>query len=130
MFFNQFPYTDFHELNADWILRHFKEFMEFIKHVDNWIDEHEKEYEELKQLYDNMYNGTLSPALERSLKIWINRNLETLIGNAIKMVFFEINDDGYFVAHVPDSLSDITFNTTGLDIDVPGYDFGHLVLSY
>ena len=31
---------------------------------------------------------------------------------------------------VPESWDDITFNTTGYDTTVDGYDYGHLVLSY
>lgn len=46
------------------------------------------------------------------------------------MIFVEINDDGYIVYHIPTSWTDITFNTTGLDINLDGYDYGHLVLSY
>jgi hypothetical protein len=130
MFFNQFPYTDFHELNADWIIRHFKEFVLWMKQIDGWIETHKKEYEELKKLYDDMYNGTLSPALERSLRIWINNNLESIIANAIKMVFFGLTDDGYFIAYIPDSWNDISFGTSGLDDFPPNVDFGHLTLSY
>ncbi len=47
------------------------------------------------------------------------------------MIFVEISDDGYIVYNIPDSWSNITFNTTGLDIELelqPNY--GHLVLSY
>lgn len=46
------------------------------------------------------------------------------------MIFVEITDAGYIVYNIPDSWSDIQFNTTGLDIELelqPNY--GHLVLS-
>lgn len=46
------------------------------------------------------------------------------------MIFVEITDYGYIVYNIPDSWSDIQFNTTGLDIELelqPNY--GHLVLS-
>lgn len=46
------------------------------------------------------------------------------------MIFVEITDSGYIVYNIPDSWSDIQFNTTGLDIELelqPNY--GHLVLS-
>lgn len=57
--------------------------------------------------------------------------LERYISEAIKMVFFGLTDTGYFVAYIPDSWDDITFNTTEYDITVPCMtDFGHLVLSY
>lgn len=47
------------------------------------------------------------------------------------MVFFEINDDGYFVANIPESWDTIQFNTTGLDIELDMQpEYGHLVLSY
>lgn len=130
MFRNHFPYTDFHELNADWIIKHFKEFINGFKEIDGWIEEHEKEYEELKKICDNLNNGTLTPALRRSLEIWINSNLESLIGYAVKNVFFGLTDDGYFVAFIPDSWDEIQFSTSGLDDMIPGLDYGHLILSY
>lgn len=46
------------------------------------------------------------------------------------MIFVQLSDSGYFVYYVPKSWDAITFNTTGLDIDVPNVDYGHLVLSY
>lgn len=127
MFFNQFPYTDFHELNADWIVRHFKEFIDSFKRIDGWIDEHQKEYDELKEIYDTLYNGTLTPALEESLSKWVNTNLETLIGDAIKNVYFGLTNDGYFCAFIPQSWNWVTFSTIE-DPDEPLY--GHLVLMY
>lgn len=66
---------------------------------------------------------------------WINNfdtsYLEELIQHYIAtMIFVEITDAGYFVYYIPESWSDITFNTTGLDIGYLEHDFGHLVLSY
>lgn len=47
------------------------------------------------------------------------------------MIFVEISDSGYIVYYIPDRWSDITFNTTGLDIELPMQpNYGHLVLSY
>lgn len=130
MFWNCFPYTDFHELNADWIIKHFKEFLTWMNQINSWIEQHETEYEELKEICDNLNNGTLTPALQNSLRIWINRNLEDIIADAMKMVFFGLTDDGYFVAYIPDSWDDITFGTSGLDDFPSDVDFGHLTLSY
>ena len=129
MFWNCFPRTDFHELNADWIISHFKEFLSWMTQINSWIDQHEKDYEELKEICNNLNNGTLTPALENSLRIWINKNLESLIADAMKMVFFGTND-GYFVAYIPDSWAEIDFGTSGLDDFPTDVDFGHLTLSY
>lgn len=47
------------------------------------------------------------------------------------MIFLEINDDGYIVYNIPATWDNITFNTTGLDINLPLQpEYGHLVLSY
>lgn len=46
------------------------------------------------------------------------------------MIFVEINDYGYITYYIPESWDDITFNTTGLDISIPQYEYGRLVLSY
>lgn len=47
------------------------------------------------------------------------------------MIFVEITDSGYIVYNIPSTWSEIEFNTTGLDIEVPLQpEYGHLVLSY
>lgn len=47
------------------------------------------------------------------------------------MIFLEINDEGYIVYNIPATWDNITFNTTGLDINLALQpEFGHLVLSY
>lgn len=56
---------------------------------------------------------------------------EEIIRQAIAtMIFVEISDAGYFVYYIPSNWKDITFNTTGLDVIIPDYDYGRLVLSY
>ena len=125
-----FPHTHFYDSDLREILKYVRNLVKAVTEIDGWVEKHEKEYEELKEICDNLNNGTLTPALEKSLRIWINRNLESLIADAMKMVFFGITDDGYFVAYIPDSWSDITFGTSGLDDFPSGVDFGHLTLSY
>ena len=57
--------------------------------------------------------------------------IEKIIGDAIAtMIFVEISNAGYFIYYIPENWNDITFNTTGLDIIIPNYDYGRLVLSY
>ena len=47
------------------------------------------------------------------------------------MIFVEISDAGYIVYHIPNGWDSITFNTTGLDIELTLQpEYGHLVLSY
>lgn len=130
MFNNIYPYTDNHQLNLDWILLHFKEFIDQIDSLDTWKTEHEAEYEELKDLYDDILAGRFPDSMKDALRIWIEQNGVELIGEMIKTVFFGITQDGYFVAYIPDSWQDIQFGTSGLDDFPAGVDYGHLTLTY
>lgn len=128
--FNQFPYTDFHELNLDFVLKNYKHLLDSLTQIDGWIEEHEKEYEELKQYVENLENGIFTPAMIAQLKQWTIKNTVDIIGAAIKMVTFGLTDSGYFVAYIPDNWQEVQFGTTGLDDFPAGVDFGHLTLSY
>ena len=128
--FEHFPYTNFHDLNLDWILRIVKDLYHEVGNHTEWIANHEKEYEELKKLYDDIINGNFPPAMYEALHNWVVKNSESIIGELVKMVFFGITDDGYFIAYIPDTWDDIQFGTTGLDDFPAGVDYGHLTLSY
>lgn len=76
--------------------------------------------------------------LKAELKVvqdWID-NFDTSFAESIireylaTMIFVEISDAGYFMYYIPENWDDITFNTTGLDVEIDTYDYGHLVLSY
>lgn len=129
-FNHKFPYSDFHELNADWLISVYKELIAEVDKLDEWKTQHEAEYQELKALYDDIISGNFPEEMYDTLHKWVVENSYSIMQSIVKMVFFDLSDDGHFIAHVPESWADITFNTTGLDINVPGYDFGHLTLTY
>lgn len=130
MFFNQYPYINVNDLNLDWIIAHFKEFIDAIADLNDWRTEHEAEYQQLKALYDNLMAGNFPDSFKTALYNWVVANTVSIIGAAIKTVLFELTPDGYLVAFIPDSWSEIIFGTTGLDTFPAGVDFGHLTLSY
>lgn len=129
-FFNKYPYSDFHELNADWLISATKEMLKTVDDINGWKEEHEIEYQQLKQLYDDLIAGNFTPEMEEALYKWTVEHTVDIIGRAVKTVFFGITDDGYFVAYIPSSWSDITFGTSGLDDFPAGVEFGHLTLTY
>lgn len=128
--FENFPYANIHNLNLDWILEHIKEFKAVVDDMEEWKQQHQQEYEELKDLYDDIVSGNLPEAMEQALRQWVIDNSDDIITELIKMVFFGLTDTGYFIAYIPESWNDIIFNTTGYDITVAGYGYGHLTLSY
>ena len=67
---------------------------------------------------------------------WIDNFDTSFIEKIVKeylatMIFVEISDSGYIIYNIPSGWDSITFNTTGLDIDLALQpEYGHLVLSY
>lgn len=56
--------------------------------------------------------------------------MEEIIAQYIKMVFFGLTEDGYFVAYIPDSWNEIQFSTSQYDdFTTLEPDYGHLILS-
>lgn len=129
--FSEYPYTNFSDLNLDWIIAEMKKYLDAIADLESWKTQHEAEYEELKALYDAVMSGNFPDTITRAFNEWMQRNAADIVGEMIKMVFFGLTDSGYFVAYIPDSWDDIIFNTTGWDIETELMpDYGHLVLSY
>ena len=128
--FNQYPYINVNDLNLDWIIKHFKDFIDEISKLEAWKSTHEKQYAELLKLVNDLNSGNWTPQFVATLVSWYKENIVDIIGEMVKQVFFGITDDGYFVAYIPESWNDIKFGTTGLDDYIAGVDYGHLTLSY
>lgn len=133
MSFFEFPHTRTYDSDLGWLIKHVNSYDETIAALNEWIAENEPKMDDLLAFMDELLKGDLPEGMKQGLYQWAQENLIDLVGATIKMVFFGILDDGHFVAYIPDSWDDITFNTTYYDIVLtshPEYKFGHLVLSY
>ena len=130
LFTNKYPYTDFHELNLSALIEIVSDIIKHVDSLEAWKVQHEAEYEQLKALYDQLYNGDFPPGMYDTLHQWVVDNSFSIIETLIKMVFFGLTEDGYFVAYIPESWDDIIFGTSGLDDFPIGIEYGHLTLSY
>lgn len=127
----EFPYTDPNLYNDDWLLKKMKELLTWMQETDEWKTEYEQAYEDFKKMVEDIENGTFPDSIQNAFATWMQKNALDLVGQLVKCVFFEISQEGYFIAWIPDSWDDIIFNTTGLDISIALQpDYGHLVLSY
>ena len=130
MSFFEFPHTRTYDSDLGWLIKDYKTLDEFKDAVKHWIEDTQPTIDELNQLLDTIESGNLPEGMQEGIRKWLEVNALDLIGELVKMVFFGLTDDGYFVAYIPDSWSDITFGTTGYDLIIPGYEYGHLVLTY
>ena len=85
----------------------------------------EEEMEELKELLQSFIDTSLPEYLEKYIREWIEANTLKLWQTFAKQVFFGLTDEGYFCAYVPDSWSDIVFDTGAV---FGRSDYGRLIL--
>lgn len=124
---HQYPYTNFHDLNLDWVIKVLKE-AESI--VTEKIPSIESAIFALREA-DKGINNRLDDVVQQISNLVDDDTIMQLvmqaIDSSIKMVFFGLTEDGYFVAYIPNSWDCITFGTI-MDCESP--DFGRLTLSY
>ena len=131
MSFFEFPHTRTYDSDLGWLIEHINSYDETIAALNAWIEENEPRIEEIEALFDLLMSGDLPPGIQEGINNWMQSHAIDLVGQLVKTVFFGLTNDGYFVAYIPDSWDDITFNTTEWDIFIATMpDYGHLVLSY
>lgn len=81
----------------------------------------------MREEFEEFKTGGFEEYYEELLHEWVNANMRSIIGEALKMVFFGLTTDGYLCAYIPDSWNGIVFDTIG---DYLREDYGCLVLSY
>lgn len=122
-FFNEFPFTRNYDADLGWMIRHVKKLIESQDSIEEKVNA-------VYQFMQDIEAGDFPEAVVNAFKDWMRDNLLDLMGELAKQVYFGLTTDGYFVAFIPESWDDIRFNTTGYDLQLAGYNFGHLVLSY
>lgn len=131
MGFFEFPHTRTYDSDLGWLIRQCKTNQDAIAALEAWKADAQGSIDDIKQLYADIIAGNFPEEMADAITSWIAANFYDIVGEIMKMVFFGLTDTGYFVAYIPESWNDITFNTTEYDITVPLMpDFGHLVLSY
>lgn len=75
------------------------------------IDINAQDIADLKKEIQELEDGSLFDYYEKLIYDWIQANMADLISAGIKQAYFGLTSDGYFCAYVPDSWSEITFDT-------------------
>ena len=110
-------------------LSYYEILCKMVTYINNLIETDKLQNDEINKLKQEV----------QVVQNWIN-NFDTRFAESIiatylaTMIFVTISDEGYIIYTIPSHWENITFNTTGLDIEnnigVGNYDYGHLVLSY
>ena len=97
------------------------------------IDVNAQDIADLQKAMQELKDGGLLDYYEKQIYDWIQAHMADLLSAGIKQVYFGLTDDtysggaGYFVAYIPDSWSEIVFDTGA----VYGLDtYGRLILRW
>lgn len=135
--FNEFPQTNFHELNLDWVIAELKDLKDkyadldvegIIGDLQEAIAGNTAAIASLNARFTYLENGGYIDNYVVALRDWINMNMQDLIADSVKFVQFGLTDSGYFYADIPDNWNNLTFET--------GYDpsnsaeYMHLIINY
>ena len=85
------------------------------------------ELEKLKAKFEKFQDSGFEDYYEKQLAQWIKDNAATLFQLLAKQVYFGLTDDGHFCAYIPDSWSDVTFDTGAVYGQA---DYGRLILRF
>ena len=118
--FENFPYTNFHELNVDMLIKALDDIKNKITGIENL---NEETLSKLQPQIDE---------LSTIIKSFDTKVVKSIVDNYVMTgIYFGLTDSGYFTASIPGAWSEIVFATTGLDIETElESEYGHLVLTY
>lgn len=91
------------------------------------VEINKEDIEALKSEFEEFKEHGFEDYYLEQIEQWVNDNLETLYSLLVRQVYFGLTLDGHFVAYIPESWSDIVFDT-GMVYGVDTY--GRLILRW
>ena len=95
-------------------------------YMQGWQDEQDRVIADLAQQVEDFIDGGYRQDFDRFAQEWLGQNIEQAIALGTHMVFFCLDDSGYFRAVIPQRWA-FVFGTV-VDYDDPNY--GSLTITY
>lgn len=100
---------------------------EYTNELAELVNQNVLDIDELQKAFEQFKAHGFEDYYEDLLRQWIVDNQKFIYETLAKQVFFGLTSDGYFCAYVPDSWSDITFDTGAV---YGRSDYGRLILRF
>lgn len=95
--------------------------------LSQYTNQNIDDIKDIKKQFDKFMQSGFDDYYADQVEAWINKNLEYVFTHVAKQVYFGLTLDGHFVAYIPESWSDIVFDTGA----VYGEDtYGRLLLRW
>lgn len=99
----------------------------FADYLGDKISINRADIEELQRLFEQFMESGFDDYYADQVETWIDEHLEWIFTHVAKQVYFGLNEQGYFVAYIPESWDDIIFDT-GMVYGIDTY--GRLILRW
>lgn len=86
-----------------------------------------EDIDELQMLFGQFMESGFDDYYAKQVEQWIDEHLTFVFEHTAKQVYFGLNEQGYFVAYIPESWDDIVFDT-GMQYGMDTY--GRLILRW
>lgn len=130
----EWPYTNVHQLNLDWVLGQLKKMLQWLRTLQTQTDENTQNITDLQErvttleeLIEKLQNGGWDSLYQEAIQKWVDEHLRDIVSNVVKFVFFGLSLDGHFVACIPSTWEWVHFDTI---LDPLSQLYGHLVLKW
>lgn len=102
-----------------------KKVISYIEYVAKEENVSKEDIEELQELFKQFQESGFDDYYREQIEQWVNDNLDSIFETYSRGVYFGLNQEGRFVAYIPESWSEIVFDT-GADYTLDTY--GRLIL--
>ena len=119
--------VDSHEERIKRLCLELHKLIEYANYLGENINLDHETIKELQDAFQKFIDGEYDQYYKDVIYQWIQDNFADLISAGVKQVYFGLTDDGYFCAYVPDSWSEITFDTGAV---YGRSDYGRLILRF
>lgn len=99
----------------------------FLDCASDKININHEDIEDLKERFDDFIDSGFDDYFYAKIIEWLNSHQKEVWDALGKMVFFGLTSDGYFCAYVPESWSDLVFDTGAV---YGTKEYGRLILRY
>lgn len=129
------PHTRTYDTDLGWLIRAVlklrdtvKEISESTISIDEKLAAFQQVIDEIDKKVDELISGkTYQDLYIETIKDYLKNNLTDYVADLVKYVIFGIDNDGHFIACIPESWQFITFDTI-VNSESPLY--GHLILNW
>lgn len=123
-----------HEQRVQWITCNIVGLIEYCNNLSDNLNILDSDIERLAEEFEKFKESGFDDYYEEQVAKWIDEHLQYIFETVVKQVYFGLTYDetdylksGYFCAYVPDSWSDIEFDT---GMVYGQFDYGRLILRF